>query len=65
MADIKLMSKKRFPGYKNYVANIVEQKRAKGNDWKKLTVFITNFIAYDTDYALTGKQVKELLDLAN
>ena len=65
MAYTKLMSKKRFPSYKNHVASIVEQKRAKGNDWKKLTVFITNFIAHDCKYALTGKQIKELLDLAN
>ena len=65
MADLKIMSKKRFPSYKNYVANIVEGKRAEGKDWSYLTVFISNFIARDCRYALTGKQVKELLDLAN
>lgn len=65
MADIKLMSKKRFPSYKNHVASIVEQKRAGNKDWKYLTNFISNFIAHDCKYALTGKQVKELLDLAN
>ena len=65
MADLKIMSKKRFPSYKNYVANMVEQKRAKNNDWRQLTVFISNFIAHDCKYALTGKQIKELLDLAN
>lgn len=65
MADIKIMSKKRFPSYKNYVANIAKEKRAGGKDWSYLTVFISNFIAHDCKYALTGKQVKELLDLAN
>lgn len=65
MAYTKLMSKKRFPSYKNHVASIVEQKRAEEKDWKYLTVFISNFIAHDCKYALTGKQVKELLDLAN
>ena len=65
MAYTKLMSKKRFPGYKNYVANIVEQKRAKDKDWASLVRFISNFIAHDCKYALTGKQVKELLDLEN
>lgn len=65
MADIKIMSKKRFPIYKNYVANLVEQKRAKNKDWAYLVRFITNFIEHDCKYALTGKQVKELLDLAN
>ena len=61
---IKIMSKKRFPSYKNYVSNIVEQKRAKNNDWAYLVGFITNFIAHNCKYALTGKQIKELLDLA-
>ena len=66
MADIKLMSKKRFPIYKNYVSNIVEQKRAENKDWAYLTCFNKNFIAHDTPkYAFTGKQIKELLDLAN
>lgn len=65
MADIKLMSKKRFPSYKNRVASIVEQKRAKDKDWASLIRFISNFIAHDCKYALTGKQIKELLDLAN
>ena len=66
MADIKLMSKKRFPSYKNYVAHFVEQKRAENKDWAYLTNFIKNFIAHDTPkYAFTGKQIKELLDLAN
>ena len=66
MADIKLMSKKRFPSYKNYVSNIVERKRAEGKDWVWITCFIKNFIAHDTTkYAFTGKQIKELLDLAN
>ena len=65
MADLKIMSKKRFPSYKNYVANIVEEKRAEGKDWKYLVGLISNFIARDCRYALTGKQVKELLDLAN
>lgn len=66
MADIKLMSKKRFPIYKNYVANIVEEKRAKNKDWKYLNNFIKNFLAHDTPkYAFTGKQIKELFDLAN
>lgn len=66
MADIKIMSKKRFPSYKNYVANIVEQKRTENKDWAYLTCFIKNFIAHDTPkYAFTGKQIKELLDLAN
>lgn len=66
MADIKIMSKKRFPIYKNYVANIVEQKRTENKDWKYLNNFIKNFIANDTPkYAFTGKQIKELLDLAN
>lgn len=64
MADIKLMSKKRFPSYKNYVKNIVQTKKEQGKDWRYLTVFISNFIAHDCKYALTGKQVKELLDLA-
>ena len=66
MADIKLISKKRFPTYKNYVKNIVERKRAEGKDWKKLTNFIKHFVAHDTPkYAFTGEQMKELLDLAN
>lgn len=66
MADIKLMSKKRFPSYKNYVANMVERKRAEGKDWAHLTNFIKHFIAHDEPkYAFTGKQIKELLDLAN
>lgn len=66
MADIKLMSKKRFPTYKNYVKNIVERKRAEGKDWKQLTNFIKSFIAHDEPkYAFTGKQIKELLDLAD
>lgn len=65
MADIKIMSKKRFPSYKNYIANFVEQKREKDKDWAYLVRFITNFIERDCKYALTGKQVKELLDLAN
>lgn len=65
MADTKIMSKKRFPSYKNYVASLVEQKRGKDKDWAHLVRFITNFIERDCKYALTGKQVKELLDLAN
>ena len=65
MADIKIMSKKRFPSYKNYVANLVEQKRGKDKDWAYLVRFITNVIESDCRYALTGKQVKQLLDLAN
>lgn len=65
MADLKIMSKKRFPSYKNYVANIVKEKRAKDKNWASLVRFISNFIAHDCKYALTGKQVKELLDLAN
>ena len=62
---IKIMSKKSFHSYKNYVASIVEQKRAGNRDWAYLVRFITNFIANDCKYALTGKQIKELLDLAN
>lgn len=65
MAYLKLMTKRRFPGYKKYVAILVREKRAKGKDWKYLNNFIKNFIANDCEYALTGKQVKELLDLAN
>lgn len=64
MANIKLMTKKRFPSYKNYIKNLVEEKRTEGKDWKYLQVFISNFIAHDTKYAFTGKQIKELLDLA-
>lgn len=64
MANTKLMTKKRFPSYKNYVANIVKEKRTEGKGWKYLQAFITNFIAHDTKYAFTGKQIKELLDLA-
>jgi hypothetical protein len=59
------MSKKRFPSYKNYVESLVERKRAKNKEWAYLVRFITNFIANDCKYALTGKQIKELLDLAN
>lgn len=65
MAYIKLISKKRFPSYKNYVKNLVEEKRAEGKGYKYLQMFIQNFIAHDTKYAFTGKQIKELLDLAN
>ena len=66
MADIKIMPKKRFPSYKNYVAKKVKRKRAKNKDWAYLTCFIKHFIANDTPkYAFTGKQIKELLDLAN
>lgn len=65
MAHIKLISKKRFPSYKNYVKNLVEEKRAENKDWKYLQMFISNFVAHDTKYAFTGKQLKELLDLAN
>ena len=66
MADIKIMSKKRFPSFKNHLAKKVERKRAEGKDWKQLTNFIKNFIAYyEPKYAFTGKQIKELLDLAD
>lgn len=66
MADLKIMSKKRFPSYKSYVAKHVQLKRDDGKDWAYLTCFIKNFIANDTPkYAFTGKQIKELLDLAN
>lgn len=60
---IKRISKKRFPSYKNHLANIVEQKRAKNKDSAYLTGFIKNFIAHDK-YSFTGEQIKELLDLA-
>ena len=65
MSNVKLMTKKRFPSYKNYVQNKVEQKRAEEKDQKYLQAFIQNFIAHDTKYAFTGKQVKELFELAN
>ena len=65
MSNVKLMTKKRFPSYKNYVQNLVKQKQAEGKDWSYLQAFIQNFIAHDTKYAFTGKQVKELLELAN
>lgn len=66
MAYIKLMSNKRFPSYKNYVAKMVEQKRIEGKDWVYLTNFIKHFVThYEPKYAFTGKQIKELLDLAN
>ena len=59
------MSKKGFISYKNYVARFVEQKRKKNKDWAYLVRFISNFIEHNCKYALTGKQMKELLDLAN
>ena len=65
MSNVKLMTKKRFPSYKNYVQNKVKQKQAEGKDWKYLQAFEQKFIAHDTKYAFTGKQVKELLELAN
>lgn len=58
------MTKKRFPSYKNQIKNLVDKKRSEGKDWRYLNAFITNTIAHDSRYALTGKQVKELLDLA-
>ena len=64
MADLKIISKKRFPHYRNQIKGLVEQKRAQGKDWKYLNNFILNFVAHDCRYALTGKQMKELLDLA-
>ena len=65
MSNVKLMTKKRFPSYKNHVKNLVEEKRAEEKGWKYLQTFVQNFIAHDTKYAFTGKQVKELLELAN
>ena len=65
MSNVKLMTKKRFPSYKNYVKNQVEQKRSEEKDQRYLQMFVQNFIAHDTKYAFTGKQVKELLELAN
>jgi hypothetical protein len=65
MADLKIMPKRVFPNYKNYIKNLVEVKRSEGKDWAYLVMFITNYIASGHRYALTGKQIKELLDLAN
>ena len=64
MADLKIMSKKRFPSYKNHIKILVEEKRSSGKTWAYLNNFIINFLANDCRYALTGKQLKELLDLA-
>ena len=61
---VKMMTKKRFPTYKNHIKSLVDKKRLEGNDWRYLNSYITNLIAHDNRYALTGKQVKELLDLA-
>ena len=64
MADLKIMSKKRFPSYKNHIKILVEVKRSSGKEWAYLNNFIVNILANDCRYALTGKQVKELLELA-
>lgn len=61
---VKMMTKKRFPSYRNHIRNLVDKKRSEGKDWKYLNSYVTNLIAHDSRYALTGKQVKELLDLA-
>lgn len=64
MADLKIMSKKRFPRYKNEIKNLVEQKRSEGKEWLYLNNLVVNYIANNCHYAMTGKQIKELLDLA-
>ena len=61
--SVKMMTKKRFPSYKNHIKNLVDKKRLEGKGWKYLNSYVTNLIAHDNRYALTGKQVKELLDL--
>lgn len=61
---VKMMTKKRFPSYRNHIKILVDQKRLEGKEWPYLNSYVTNLIAHDNRYALTGKQVKELLDLA-
>ena len=61
---VKMMTKKRFPSYRNHIKSLVDKKRSEGKDWRYLNSYIANLIAQDHRYALTGKQVKELLDLA-
>lgn len=61
---VKMMTKKRFPSYRNHIKSLVDKKRLEGKDWTYLNSYVTNLIAHDNRYALTGKQVKELLDLA-
>lgn len=62
--SVKMMTKKRFPNYRNHIKSLVDQKRSEGKDWRYLNSYVTNLIAHESRYALTGKQVKELLDLA-
>lgn len=61
---VKMMTKKRFPSYRNHIKNLVDKKRSEGKDWRYLNSYVANLITHDNRYALTGKQVKELLDLA-
>lgn len=64
MATIRIMAKDQFAHYKRFVSLKVEERRAKGKEWKWLVSFITNFISQDRRYAFTGKQIRELIMLA-
>lgn len=60
----KVLSKRRFCGYKNWLAGMVERQRTKGKDEAYLKNFITNFITRDKRYAFSGNQIAELMSLA-
>lgn len=65
MAAIRILTKKKFAWYKKVLSKKVEEKRVSGKEWMELTAFITNYIGFDNRFAFTGKQIRELLMLAN
>ena len=61
---IRILKKVQFAGYKKWLSEEVEKKRAKGKDCYYLTSFILNLICKEKRFAFTGKQIKKLLELA-
>ena len=60
---VHMLKKKSFDRYKNWMAGVVE-KKAAGKDETHRKKIIMSIITHQKKYALSGKQIQQLLSLA-
>lgn len=63
MIGAVVLPKKNFKRYKNWFLSRLNEKRLKGYDENRLKSMALSIITHQTKYALTGKQIEELLEL--
>lgn len=64
MASLRIMRKEQFQHFKNWISNQVEEKRIKGYDKESLRKLVINIVVHHKKFAFTGKQIGELMRLA-